>query len=68
MHRKILEKILKSGSNNQFYDYNMGARIQPHGGAMTDSKIKHEEEMGGAFTKKININNNQSYGSRENVN
>jgi hypothetical protein len=36
----------------------MGARIQAHGGAMTDSKVKHEEEMGGAFTKKININNN----------
>lgn len=48
MHRKILEKILKSGSNNQFYDYNigLGARIQAHGGAMTDSKVKHEEEMG----------------------
>lgn len=60
MHRKILEKILKSGSNNQFYDYNLGigARIQQHGGAMTDSKIKLEEEMGGAFTKMININNN----------
>ena len=70
MHRKILEKILKSGSNNQFYDYNigMGARIQAHVGAMTDSKVKHEEEMGGAFTKKINMNNNQSYGSRENIN
>lgn len=70
MHRKILEKILKSGANNQFNDYNngMGARIQPHGGAMTDSKVKLEEEMGGAFTKKININNNQSYGSKENVN
>jgi hypothetical protein len=24
--------------------------------------------MGGAFTKKINMNNNQSYGSRENIN
>ena len=35
---------------------------------MTDSKVKLEEEMGGAFTKKINNNNNQSYGSKENVN
>jgi hypothetical protein len=33
---------------------------------MTDSKLKIEDELGGAFTKKIN--NNQSYGSRENIN
>lgn len=35
---------------------------------MTDSKLKIEEEMGGAFTKKSILNINQSYGSRENTN